>query len=159
MVSRFRRRSILSARDQLARVQLLYPHFQSRVTRAGVLVVEGDIRPTSMSVTYRVRIEYEAGGAPEVSVLYPPLKPIEEGGRLEHVYPGDRLCLYQPWADEWAPDKSLAQTIIPWIAEWLFHYEIWHATGQWLGGGSHPHPATTFTREAPKERTYDPRAR
>jgi hypothetical protein len=159
MARRFRPRSVLSAREQLARVRSLYPHFESRVTRGSVLVVEGDVRPTSRSAPYRVRIEYEAGGAPEVSILSPALKPVEEGGRLQHVYPGDRLCLYRPWTDEWTPDKSLAHTIVPWVAEWLFYYELWHATGAWLGGGSHPHPATTFRRDAPKERPYDPRPR
>ena len=32
----------------------------------------------------------------------------------------------------------LATTIFPWTAEWLLHYEIWLATGEWTGGGYHP---------------------
>jgi hypothetical protein len=32
----------------------------------------------------------------------------------------------------------VALTIIPWAAQWLVCYEIWHATGQWVGGGAHP---------------------
>ena len=30
---------------------------------------------------------------------------------------------------------SVVNTIIPWTSEWLLHYELWHATGKWLGGG------------------------
>jgi len=29
----------------------------------------------------------------------------------------------------------LADTIVPWLMSWLFFYEIWHAIGEWLGGG------------------------
>jgi hypothetical protein len=32
----------------------------------------------------------------------------------------------------------LADTVVPWTSEWLFFYEVWHATGLWLGGGTHP---------------------
>ena len=29
----------------------------------------------------------------------------------------------------------IADTIVPWTCEWLVHYEIWFATGEWHGGG------------------------
>jgi hypothetical protein len=32
----------------------------------------------------------------------------------------------------------LADTIIPLASLWLFYYEVWFATGEWLGGGEHP---------------------
>jgi hypothetical protein len=32
----------------------------------------------------------------------------------------------------------LGDTILPWTAEWLLHYEIWRATEKWMGGGIHP---------------------
>ena len=32
----------------------------------------------------------------------------------------------------------IADTILPWTSLWLYFYELWHATGQWLGGGEHP---------------------
>jgi hypothetical protein len=33
---------------------------------------------------------------------------------------------------------SIADTIVPWTAEWLVHYEIWLMTGEWYGGGDCP---------------------
>ena len=27
----------------------------------------------------------------------------------------------------------IVDTIVPWAAEWLLHYEIWLATGEWFG--------------------------
>jgi hypothetical protein len=30
------------------------------------------------------------------------------------------------------------ESIVPWTSLWLYYYEIWHATGEWLGGGHDP---------------------
>lgn len=32
----------------------------------------------------------------------------------------------------------LADTIVVWASEWLFFYESWLLTGDWLGGGHEP---------------------
>jgi hypothetical protein len=146
MVSSFGRRKVLSVHDQLARMRILYPQFRCWV-KDGVLHAEGDIQPTMRSVAYRVRIEYCAGDPPQVRVLSPKLKPREQGGRLPHVYAGNRPCLYLPGAGEWTPDLSLAHTFVPWISEWLFFYETWHALGIWLGGGVEPAETKTIRRE------------
>jgi hypothetical protein len=150
--SRFGHRKILSIREQHARIQFTCPTFQSRIEK-GALVAVGDVQPTSRSVVYKVRIEYRAGDAPDITVLSPKLVPREEGGRLPHVYPGDKLCLYTPYTGEWAPDMSLPHTFVPWISEWLFYYELWHATGEWLGGGTEPIPKQTIRKE--KEKPYE----
>ena len=47
-----------------------------------------------------------------------------------------RICLYR--YSEFNVYKLLADTIIPWTVEWLYFYELWLATGEWLGGGEHP---------------------
>jgi hypothetical protein len=33
---------------------------------------------------------------------------------------------------------SIADTVLPWTTEWLYHYEIWLITGEWTGGGDWP---------------------
>ena len=134
-------------------MRLIYPEFRSHIEN-GALVAVGDVRPTHRSVTYRVRIEYRAGDPPEITVLSPELKARKEGDRLPHVYPGNKLCLYLPHTGEWTPDMSLPHTILPWISEWLFYYELWHATGQWFGGGVEPVATRTIRRKAERgERT------
>jgi hypothetical protein len=45
----------------------------------------------------------------------------------------------------------LAKTIIPWIYDWLFHYEIWLATGDWTGGGIHVQKESA-NKEQPKSK-------
>jgi hypothetical protein len=64
---------------------------------------------------------------------YEPLAPLP-GEILPHFNPDNTLCLYHS-AKEWTPAMYLAETIVPWASEWLFHYEIWKGTGEWRGGG------------------------
>ncbi len=100
--------------------------------RAGKLRWEGEIQPSSQSETYLVGIDYAPSGPPDITVLSPRLE-APEGESLPHVYPGERLCLCYP--RQWRAEMRIDQTIVPWIAEWLFHYELWSFTGRWHGGG------------------------
>ncbi len=102
------------------------------VPRAGRLRWEGAIQPSSQSETYLVRIDYAPPGSPDITVLSPKLE-APEGKSLPHVYPGERLCLCYPC--QWRAEMRIDQTIVPWIAEWLLHYELWSFTGRWHGGG------------------------
>tara|TARA_R110001592_G_scaffold22786_1_gene90291 strand:+ start:2225 stop:2686 length:462 start_codon:yes stop_codon:yes gene_type:complete len=110
------------------------PNGESKVSR-GRLLWEGYLTPTPLSQTYKVRIRYRPGDTPDVQVLEPKLR-TSDHENLPHIYPGDRLCLYYP--GEWNGSEQIGETIIPWVAEWLYHYEIWRATGTWSGGGEHP---------------------
>ena len=97
----------------------------------------GRIQPTVLSRTYVVRITYARDLVPQVRVLDPPLRG-RPGERLPHVYRGPLLCLHLP--GEWTDEMHLATTTIPWASAWLAFYEIWLATGNWLGGGTHELP-------------------
>ena len=83
---------------------------------------------------------------PVVRVLTPPLAPnrdAPEEAPLPHVYfePPDitlsPLCLFDPRLREWSHDDLIADTTVPWAADWLACYEGWQATGRWTGGGRH----------------------
>jgi hypothetical protein len=69
-----------------------------------------------------------------IQVLDPPLES-DEQGELPHVYPDGGLCLYDPAGNEWDRSRWIADTIIPWTSEWLYHYECWKVTCVWEGGG------------------------
>ena len=101
------------------------------------LIWQGDIMPTALSQTYTVRLSYKLARTPRVHVLKPELI-APEGKRLPHTYSGKRLCLYFPGTGDWGGDMLLSNTIMPWISEWLYNYEIWLVTGEWYGGGIHP---------------------
>ena len=81
---------------------------------------------------------------PEVLVLGPDLNAIAANQTIPHIYehdgPGTKLCLWWPKQREWMPLMKLTETCIPWTAEWLWYFEDWIATGEWVGGGQHPQP-------------------
>jgi hypothetical protein len=80
---------------------------------------------------------YKLGQRPNVYVVDPRLTR-RNGEQAPHLYGKSELCLYRPGRGEWSPSMLLSDTIVPWASEWLLHYEIWLATGEWTGGGEHP---------------------
>jgi len=127
----------LTLAQQMGAVSAAWPGFTYRIER-NALVIRGLVRPTPICREYQVRIEYPLERAPRVHVDAPALRPREPGGKIPHVYRRSRPCLYLPKAHEWNSSMAIADTIVPWLYLWLFHYEMWHATGEWLGGGKHP---------------------
>lgn len=96
--------------------------------------------PSPLSGTYKIRLCYQQGKHPDVFVESPlPLKRAEGATLLEHVYSTEKqhLCLYVRKAQEWNDTMFISNTVIPWISEWIFHYELWVLTGVWNGGGIH----------------------
>lgn len=123
--------------EQLAFMKLWWPDFATSVRR-GRLTSVGDLMPSEMSATYTVQITMQGGNRPEVRVLSPKLKARGEDELIPHMYGQERLCLYLPGAGQWSAEKPIAVTIVPWTSLWLYFYEVWRATGEWLGGGVEP---------------------
>jgi hypothetical protein len=116
--------------------------------RPTMLVWTGKLTPTPLSREYTVRIRYADGHYPGVRVLEPRLRP-DERELLHHLYPNGDLCLHK--LNQWDPSMLLVETIIPWTAEWLAHYELWKLNHKWYGDGdeaegtapiSNPQPIT-----------------
>ena len=113
-----------------------YPGFAAR-RQGNAIEWVGGVKPTPMSDTYTVRISYEISDRPVVTVIDPEL-PIAPGHKhLPHTFPPDwkELCLHM--SPDWNSEKPV-NWIIPWIALWLYFYEIWRLTGIWLGEGHEP---------------------
>ena len=132
MVPNFRIKT-LGIHEQLAHLRGRYPAFSSSQKRNRIIVCSGSIQPTALSSTYRVRITYEIKKTPEVEIVDPVLQRRNPQERIPHTYSGDRPCTFRPGVD-WRSDQSLT-ILVPWISMWLFFYEIWVVTGEWLGGG------------------------
>ena len=136
----FRIRTV-GVHEQKARIELRWPGLKCSF-RDGTLVCRGRVQPTPMSRAYTIRLEYSVERQPRVRVEDPPLRRRESAPDqpIPHTYrsrePGrERPCLYFPHVRVWRSDKLLADTVIPWLHTWLAHYEIWHITGEWRGGG------------------------
>ena len=101
----------------------------------------GKIKPTALSMEYTVVLIYSIGKSPKVWVIGDELERLDDVN-FPHKFDVDaknkmvRICLYR--YSEFNSSKLIANTIIPWTVEWLYFYELWLATGEWLGGGEHP---------------------
>jgi len=95
--------------------------------------------PSPLSISYQVKLVYAWSEGINFYVTEPKLELPQGETYLKHVYSTtkQRLCLYFPYGNEWNTSKLYVKTIIPWASEWLYHYEIWLATGTWHGGGIH----------------------
>lgn len=102
------------------------------------------VQPTEISKEYNVLLQYDSvQRKPQVYVSLEQLN-IDDKENIPHKYGikninGEEyvnLCLYYP--GEWNSTMNISDTIIPWISEWLCHFEYWSITGTWCGGGKHP---------------------
>jgi hypothetical protein len=114
-----------------------YPAFNVQFDYQKLKVV-GELQPTSRSGKYIVEIKYQLKQLPKIQVIEPKLVINYNGDKIPHVYLGNKLCLYRPKYNEFTDKNFISETIIPWTSLWLYYYEVWHITGEWLGGGEHP---------------------
>jgi len=141
---------------QMARLKKAYPDSEASLKR-DVLRWATDLTPTPLSRTYRVTLEMHRDGTPKVRLVHPTLQ-TRDGKSCPHLYPGGVLCLYLPGAFEWTREMQLVETVVPWISEWLAHYEVWLATGEWTGGGEHPGDKESTHRKTRPTRQRNPGA-
>jgi hypothetical protein len=113
---------------QILRLRQLFPQFAYKFGKKPAWY--GTLRPTPESPEYRLKLEYRPGKSPKVWILSPEVCP-----DAPHRYRDRSLCLYYPRYGEWHPGMFLAETIVPWAAEWLFFYEVWleDPDGRWFG--------------------------
>lgn len=139
-------KSPLNVAVQLINLKNKLPVKNDRIA-AGYLEFDIDIQPTDASKKYTANIKYRKGHHPEVYLKnqgillnkeevkekMPPhcYKRVFVSKDNEYV----KLCLFRPKHKEWSPEHYLSETIVPWTWEWLYFYEIWRITGNWLGGG------------------------
>jgi hypothetical protein len=115
-----------------------WPSLRPKRHGPGRYTWRGHFQPSVFSDTYLVAIDFGYGERPSVRVLEPTLLRRDPAEPIPHMYDQRTLCLYLPYGNEFDPGCSLATQLVPWIPLWLFHYEAWHATGVWGGGGVHP---------------------
>lgn len=129
-------RPLSLAQQQLA-MSSLWPRFKCHISR-GRLICRGPVQPTPLNSQYDIRVEHHLGRSPRVIVERPELERRSASPEkpIPHTYDEARPCLCFP--GEWTPQDLVARTVVVWAHLWLFHYEIWHATGEWCGGGLHP---------------------
>ena len=128
---------------QIDEMKYCFPSFTIISKSSHFVIWQGILQPNSSMNSYTIKIKYKLGERPKVFVIKPKLENLPKQ-HIPHIYSKDplkeepNLCLYLPNTDEFTQQKSIARTIVPWTAHWLFCYEIWRLTGEWVGGGKHP---------------------
>lgn len=122
----------LSVATQNLLIQRSFPQFKFAFQN-GSGVWRGSLQPSPTSPVYDVLIKYNVGRLPKVWITNPPIHQ-----EAPHRYPDNSLCLYWPEEWSWDYDQDISKTIIPWTAFWLYYYEIWVDTGEWLAKSA-PH--------------------
>ena len=133
---------------QVISMRRKWPQFIAQWNHSGVTWI-GTLQPGACNREYTIAIDYKLGERPDVTVLSPVLRDRSDQN-IPHVYPGKHPCLHLP--SEWAPTMHIADTIVPWASDWLFFYEVWHATGEWLADGEHPDKKPSDLRRLGRER-------
>lgn len=134
---KYYKRKIFNVNEQMLGIKTKFPRFDVKIVE-GVLFAYGSIQPTDRSISYDVKIRYTVKNQPEVFVLKPELRRNDKDENIPHMYLQKKLCLHRPKYKEFTNSDLISDTIIPWTSLWLYHYEAWHITGDWQGGGEHP---------------------
>ncbi len=131
-----------SSHAQLKAMQQHWPDFKGKKKPDGTLVWIGRLKPKAQ--IYKIGILWKPTvDRPYVMLIDPPLCP-RMNGQFEDIphlmflkekpeYSG--LCLFDSEGKEWSNVDLIAETTVPWTAEWLLYYELWHLTGEWHGPG------------------------
>ncbi len=128
----------LSLVVQLTNLRRVWPALDCAVQR-GLLRATGWVTPSPLTQPYRIELKYRLDDDPKVWVREPRIVPERAANDpVPHVYDRTtepRPCLFYPNEREWRSDKLLAMTVVPWLLVWLSFYEVWLATGRWMGEG------------------------
>ena len=130
-------------------MKALPPSFQNQILKATLLTEKtsvnrdraiwvGQIQPLSICDIYTIEVDYTQGKHPKIRVLFPKLRLAKGERKIPHMFNQERLCLFRGINKHWDPSVGFNRNIIPWTSMWLYYYEMWLATGKWMGGGEHP---------------------
>lgn len=100
------------------------------------LCAVGSLTPDVSTPIYKVKMVLTYRTFPSVHLLAHNFHRDSEGKLPPHLYRDLSLCLFYPEFNEWNHSMYLSNTILPWTLRWLFHYEIWKNTEEWIGGGT-----------------------
>jgi hypothetical protein len=131
---RYVRQRWLTICEQRYLLGVKFPGFRVLTSRNDLHCI-GGLQPSPTSDVYTIEIRYTVPLRPEVRVLHPELRLAPGASKLKHVFPDGNLCLYI--SPEWRADLPISH-IVEWTSLWLYIYEFWVISGEWLGGGHEP---------------------
>lgn len=95
------------------------------------------LQPQAHSDFYEIEIRYnDLWLYPKVFVINT-LRLYPGKDKLPHVFDHAKQQICLNYYNEWDKTRPISSYYVPWASEWLFYYEAWAITGEWLGGGIH----------------------
>jgi hypothetical protein len=130
-----------SLHAQVTRMERRWPNLGLEVRPNYLLLWRGMLIGFQRSYDIAVLWRPCDGLPPRVHLIEPALEPRPDCRFIDiphlmfdrNAPKNSALCLFDPDAGEWNDTMLIADTIIPWAAEWLHDYECWHAFGEWRG--------------------------
>ena len=121
-------------------------------------VWRGQVRTHAGGQVYVIDIDagVRPGDAVRIWCREPVLVPLGDTGHPPHTFGDGSLCVND---EPPARFKFLAETVVPWVYSWLYFYERWLETGEWLGLQTPGHEVERATSEQPDKvepRSADP---
>lgn len=122
---------------QIFRMSSKHPQLKLRLKRQ-TAIWQGEWCPSELSDTYWIKVTYTYRKRPVIAILRPTLKLAKGKYKLPHTYLDGQLDICVHESDEWSSILLIADTIMPWVSQWLRFYEYWEQTGSWEGKGTNP---------------------
>lgn len=112
---------------QISAMRNLWPQF-SHVIAGKKLIFVGTLNVCESIQEYKIKVVYNGNIAPQVFVISPQLV-----DHPKHVYKEGCLCLYHSDNFKWNAHKLIAKEILQWTCAWIYCYEYWLQSGEWIG--------------------------
>ncbi|WP_157278932.1 hypothetical protein [Olivibacter sitiensis] len=106
-----------------------YPQFYAKREKNGNISFKGKLQVKPELPVYTVEIIYRGNSTPAIQILDP--APVKDA---PHIYSDTQsLCLYHRDNFKWTASKLIANEIMGWTAGWIYFYEYWLQTKEWVG--------------------------
>ena len=130
--------SLVDKMHQLSAIKQNYEDVQYHVKKRKFIIIL-HLKPTEESIVYTIKMISNIGSSSvKIYVIDPYIGNEADGKKVPHKYPDGSLCLYYNVNQtEIRPDDLWAETLVPLTVLWLYFYEKWVQSGEWLGGGVH----------------------
>lgn len=120
---------------QKLKIERQYNCFRCRILNHGQsMVCTAMLQPLHYTDEYEVEMIFSGKSVPKIYLKSPKIPVNYE----IHMYAEGNLCLFYPPDFKWTESTSAADSIIPWINEWIVYYEIYKISGVWEGPAA-PH--------------------
>lgn len=127
----------ITVHAQLYRLKHDFPDSEGRILSKNTLVWSCKIQPQANSDFYNIEIRYNLRWQYPKVFVKNRLKLYPGSEKLPHVFDHEKQQICLNYNKEWNRTLPISTYYVPWASEWLFYYETWVITGEWLGKSIH----------------------